>query len=98
MSWCAVYGCNRNKKEHKDHVTFFSLSTEPKVRKEWISKINRTELPKEVFVCHKHFKEEWFDPNRKLFVEMTGARIKENFYPEQFLNTFIQRCLRCTMH
>ena len=80
MSWCAVYTSNSDKKKHKD-VTFFSLPSDSMLREAWIKKINQTELPKDVYVCHKHFKEESFDPHWKMFAEMTGAKIKRKLLP-----------------
>lgn len=80
MSWCAVFGCNSNGKRDKD-ITFFSLPSDAKLRNQWITMIKRTELPKRVYVCSKHFEESCFDPSWKMQVEMLGGKIKRKLLP-----------------
>ena len=62
MSWCSVCYCDNNSKKNKDK-TYFVLPEEPNLRNSWIRAINRTSLPKRVFICSDHFEESCFDSN-----------------------------------
>ena len=54
--------CDNNSKKNKDK-TYFVLPEEPNLRNSWIRTINRTSLPKRVFICSDHFEESCFDSN-----------------------------------
>ena len=62
MAWCAVVGCTNSNKKNPDK-TFFALPKEESLKKQWVQLINRTELPRNVFVCSDHFEESSFDPS-----------------------------------
>ena len=56
MGWCAVVGCHNRSSKNKDK-TFFFMPTNRSMSSAWKRAINRTELPKQVFVCSDHFEE-----------------------------------------
>lgn len=60
MSWCSVVGCHNESKKN-DKVTYHQLPRDKTQRELWIKAINRTSLPKSVFVCSDHFEEKYFD-------------------------------------
>ena len=61
MVHCCAVDCFNSSAKCKN-VSFFKLPRDQKLRKQWISKIKRTSLPKEenIRVCHKHFDDECF--------------------------------------
>ena len=60
--WCAAVGCSSSSKKKEDeNKTFFSLPSNPVTKKAWINAINRTSLPKTVYLCSNHFEERCFD-------------------------------------
>ena len=83
MSWCAAYNCNSESKKTKD-VQFFQLPSNDTTRTKWIKAINRTELPKKVFICSKHFEEKCFDPSWDLQTRLfyQNRPIKRRLLPD----------------
>lgn len=64
MSWCAVFKCH-NKTENTKNVSFYELTKNNPVRKEWIHAIGRptNNLPGNIYICSDHFEEKCFDPS-----------------------------------
>ena len=60
MAHCAAVGCNNKKANNKDK-SLFKLPSEPTVRSAWLKKINRTALPKNIYLCSDHFTDDCFD-------------------------------------
>lgn len=87
MSWCSVKDCYNSSKKNKD-ATFHSLPSDEKTRKHWVKMINRTQLPKQVFVCSDHFQEECYDQGWKLQAEMMGKKIKRRLLPGSIPTVF----------
>ena len=73
MVICAVVGCDSDSTKGKK-VSLFRLPKDEKLKKIWITKLKRTNLPteknirvcKEVGVCHLHFEESGFERDLKV--------------------------------
>ena len=65
MGWCAVVGCHNGSSKNKEK-TFFLMPTNRSTSSAWKRAINRTELPKQVFVCSDHFEESCFNIHETL--------------------------------
>ena len=61
MTWCVVVDCHNNSftKERKE-VRFFGFPKDAALRKQWIHKIKRENLPKNPTVCEEHFEKSCF--------------------------------------
>ena len=65
MVYCDVVGCynHLNKKNTTEKVSYFRLSSDKSLRRTWLSKIKRQDLPANydsIRVCHVHFEEDQF--------------------------------------
>ena len=82
MAWCSAFACSHNSKRDKEK-SLFLLPTNPTVKSAWINAINRTELPKKVYLCSDHFEESCFDPSWKLQNELyyTNRPTKRRLIP-----------------
>lgn len=70
MVSCSAVGCNSRSKTKKNQeaesVSFFSLPKDNNLRKIWVSKIKRDDLPKDTRICHLHFTEDSFQRDLKV--------------------------------
>ena len=92
MSWCAVVYCHNCNLKNKDK-SYFALPKDTKVRNAWIRAINRTELPKKVYVCSDHFEEKCFDQSWKLQSELfyQDRTVKRKLLPGSIPTIFSQK-------
>ena len=67
MVICAVVGCDSDSTKGKK-VSLFRLPKDEKLKKIWITKLKRTNLPteKNIRVCHLHFEESGFERDLKV--------------------------------
>ena len=73
MPGCIVFGCLSGSGREKDKYALSLLPKSPKVRMNWLKKINRSidyEFVENMRICHKHFKEDDFILNS----ENSGSR------------------------
>ena len=68
MVYCAVIGCynHSNKKYTTEKISYFRLPSDESLRRTWLSKIKRQDLPANydsIRVCHVHFEEDQFQRN-----------------------------------
>ena len=79
MPHCCAWGCNNQSKLNKV-VTYHFLPKDKHTASLWIRNINRTTLPKDVYLCSDHFEESCFDPHhdmkQRLLPEGSQSRIK----------------------
>ena len=61
MVICAAVGCSTDTTKTKN-VSFFRLPKDKSLRKQWIHKLKRDNLPaeKNIRICHLHFEESSF--------------------------------------
>ena len=65
MVYCAVVGCynDSNKKNTTEKISYFRLPSDESLRRTWVSKIKRQDLPANydsIRVCHVHGEEDQF--------------------------------------
>ena len=61
MTWCAVVDCHNNSfTKGRKEVRFFGFPKDTALRKQWIHKIKRENLPKNPTVCEEHFEKSCF--------------------------------------
>ena len=65
MGYCAVVGCynHSNKKHITEKIIYICLPSDENLRRTWLSKIKRQELPAKydsIRVSHVHFEEDQF--------------------------------------
>jgi THAP domain. len=62
MGFCVAVNCGNNsfRKNKTVGVSFFRLPKNEQLKKKWLINIRRENLPKEVRICHLHFKESCF--------------------------------------
>ena len=65
MVYCAAVGCNSST-DQKKRISFYRLPREKSIKKAWIAKLRRENLPKDVRVCHLHFEEHCFERDLKV--------------------------------
>ena len=82
MSWCAVVNCHNDSKRNHDK-SYFQLPKDEHLKKTWVRLINRTELPKRVYVCSDHFQESCFDQvgRYKTDYSIVNVLSRESFFP-----------------
>lgn len=63
---CSVIGCNTNYKGHETGAVF-KLPKEKDLQEQWVKFLYRQDYPslKKVFICYKHFSENFLDKNGK---------------------------------
>lgn len=67
MVYCAAFGCNSSSEQkRKNDVSFYRLPKDETIRKIWISRLKRENLPKDVRICHLHFEEQCFERDLKV--------------------------------
>ena len=79
MMHCCAWGCNNQTKKNLV-VSYHGLPKDKRIASVWVKNINRTDLPKEVFLCSDHFEESCFDAHhdmkRRLLPEGMQSRMK----------------------
>ena len=65
MVYCAAVGCynHSNKTNTTEKISYFRLPSDESLRRTWLSKIKRQDLPANydsIRVCHVHFEEDQF--------------------------------------
>ena len=65
MLYCVVVGCynHSNNKNITEKISYFRLPSDESLRRTWLSKIKRQDLPANydsICVCHVHFAEDHF--------------------------------------
>ena len=65
MVYGTVFACynHSNKKNKTDKISYFRLPSDEGLRRTWLSKIRRQDLPvnyNSIRVCHIHFEEDHF--------------------------------------
>lgn len=68
MVHCCAVDCFNNSKANDNGISFYKLPRDHKLKKIWITKIKRTNLPKEenIRICHLHFADECFERDLKV--------------------------------
>ena len=69
MVHCAAIDCsNSSSKRNDEKISFFKLPKDINLKKIWIAKLKRENLPREenIYVCHFHFEEECFQRDLKV--------------------------------
>jgi len=92
MPHCAAFGCNFQSKGNKNsNVSVQCFPSEKKRRAEWEKACGRTQLPKDLRLCSRHFSPDAFESfcRPQLLKELTGAgsskqRLKPNAVPTMF--------------
>ena len=67
MVICAAVGCSSETGKTKN-ISIFRLPRDKLLRKEWLHKLKRTNLPAEdnIRICHLHFTEDCFERDLKV--------------------------------
>ena len=88
MPYCMVPGCtNCSKKTKGSDVSYHRLPNEQQLRKTWLRRIRRDNLPKanSCYVCSAHFAAECFEGSLKeLFGMKTKKTLKAGSVPSIF--------------
>ncbi|KAL7394955.1 hypothetical protein ABVT39_007698 [Epinephelus coioides] len=90
MPHCAAFGCNFQLTT-RELIEVYTFAIDKKRRKQWESACGRTELPKDLRLCSRHFSPDDFEAfsRLELLKELTGAagykrRLKQNAVPTIF--------------
>ena len=65
MPHCCAWNCTNQYSNNTD-ISYHKLPIDKKIAQVWIKNINRTELPKQVYLCSQHFEESCFDVSHDL--------------------------------
>ena len=57
---CSAVGCTNHKKRNPE-LSFFKLPRDKTVAAEWLTKMRRVNLPKQIYLCEVHFNADCFD-------------------------------------
>ena len=61
MPHCCAWNCTNHQYSNNTDISYHKLPIDKKIALVWIKNINRTELPKQVYLCSQHFEESSFD-------------------------------------
>ena len=71
MVHCAAIDCsNSSSKKNDESISFYKLPKDLNLKKIWITKLKRENLPKEknIYVCHHHFEQCYFKRDLQVII------------------------------
>ena len=86
MGICAAVNCS-NKSSKVKNITLFSLPRNDALRKQWLAKLKRENLPNDIRDCSEHFEESCF--KRDLEVRFLNIYVTYPLYTRCFIFSFL---------
>ena len=89
MVHCAAVDCVNNTRGGNKNISFYRVPRDNSLKKIWIQKIKRENLPNQenIRLCHLHFEDSCFERDLKIYIHVLLNNQLRSLFLENITNT-----------